>query len=120
MCRVNSATGRCPEQASGPILCGLWRARCFGAREKPMAGTTGTLTATVVSMLSSGENGVNVRVGAIEQADASLHAAGIRSIVALNASVEISEKTGHALYPALLVYCDKFSNSLREKFRQFS
>jgi hypothetical protein len=85
-----------------------------------MAGTTGQLTAAVVSMLSSTTNGVNIRVGAIDQADASLTAAGIRSIVALNASVEISEKTGHAHYPALLVYCDKASNSLREKFRQFS
>jgi hypothetical protein len=85
-----------------------------------MAGTTGTLTGTVVSMLSSTANGVNVRVGAIDRADRTLNAAGIRSIVALNASVEISEKTAHAHYPALLVYCDKFSNSLREKFRQCS
>jgi hypothetical protein len=85
-----------------------------------MAGTTGTLTSAVVSMLCSTTNGVNVRVGAIDQADASLSAAGVRSIVALNASVEISEKTGRALYPALLVYCDKVSNSLKEKFRQFS
>ena len=85
-----------------------------------MAGTTGTLTATVVSMLSSTTKGANVRVAAIEQADPTLSAVGIRSIVALNASVEIGEKTGHALYPALLVYCDKLSNSLTEKFRQFS
>jgi hypothetical protein len=85
-----------------------------------MAGTTGTLTAAVVSMLSSSTDGVNVRVTAIDHADSSLKAVGIGSIVALNASVEISEKTGHAHYPALLVYCDKSSNSLREKFRQFS
>ena len=85
-----------------------------------MAGTTGTLTATLVSMLSSTTNGANVRVVAIEQADPTLSAAGIRSIVALNASVEIAEKTGQAQYPALLVYCDKLSNSLKEKFRQFS
>ena len=67
-----------------------------------MAGTTGTLTATLVSMLASTTNGANVRVVAIAQADPTLSAAGIRSIVALNASVEIGEKTGHALYPALL------------------
>jgi hypothetical protein len=85
-----------------------------------MAGTTGTLTSTVVSMLSSIASGVNVRLGAIEQEDTGLNAPGIRSIEALNASVEISEKTGHAQYPALLVYCDKISNALREKFRHFS
>ena len=85
-----------------------------------MAGTTGTLTATVVSKLTSLDDGVSVRIGAIEQADPTFSAPGIRSIVALNASVDISEKTGHTHYPALLVYCDKMSNSLREKFRQFS
>lgn len=85
-----------------------------------MAGTTGTLTAAVVSKLASLSDGVNVRIGAIESADSGLNGPGVRSIVALNASVEISEKTGHAHYPALLVYCDKMSNQLREKFRQFS
>lgn len=85
-----------------------------------MAGTTGTLTSTVVSKLKSSGDGVNIRVGAIEQADTMLGGLGIRSIVALNASVEITEKTGHAHYPALLVYCDKMTNALKEKFRQFS
>jgi hypothetical protein len=85
-----------------------------------MAGTTGTLTNTVVSMLQSTVDGVNVRLAAIEQNDATISAGGIRSIVALNANVEISEKTGHAHYPALLIYCDKLSNSLQEKFRRFS
>jgi hypothetical protein len=85
-----------------------------------MAGISGYLTATVVSMLSSATDGVNVRVGAMESADPSLNVPGIRAILALNASVDISEKAGHAHYPALLVYCDKLSNTLKEKFRQFS
>src|SRR5271166_5665910 len=85
-----------------------------------MAGTTGTITNTVLAMLQSTTDGVNIRLGAIEQADASLTAPGVRSIQALNTSVEIAEKTGRAKYPALLVYCDKLSNSLKEKFRQFS
>jgi hypothetical protein len=85
-----------------------------------MAGLSGTLTATLVSMLTSATGGVNVRVGAIEQAGSSPRPAGIRTIVALNASVDISEKTGYVQYPALLVYCDKLSNTLKEKFREFS
>lgn len=85
-----------------------------------MAGISGTLTKTVVSMLTSASNGLNVRLSAIETADTSLEAPGVRSILALNASVEICEKAGHANYPAVLVYCDKLSNSLKEKFRQFS
>ena len=59
-----------------------------------MAGLSGTVTSIVVSMLRSTTEGVNVRVGAMEYADSSLRVAGIRTIVALNASVEISEKTG--------------------------
>jgi hypothetical protein len=85
-----------------------------------MAGLSGELTSIVVSMLTSTTGGVSVRVAAMEEADPSLQAVGIKDIVALNASVEISEKTGFVQYPALLVYCDKLSNTLKEKFRQFS
>jgi hypothetical protein len=85
-----------------------------------MAGLSGTLTSIVVSMLTSPIGGVNVRIGALDGADSTLQAGGIRNILALNASVEVSEKTGYVQYPALLVYCDKMSNTLKEKFRQFS
>jgi hypothetical protein len=85
-----------------------------------MAGVNGMLTSAVVSMLTSPVDGVNARVAAIEMADPGVQTIGIRTIIAQNASVEISEKTGHAHYPALLVYCDKLSNTLKEKFRQFS
>jgi hypothetical protein len=85
-----------------------------------MAGITGTLTNVVVTKLQAPADGINVRVGLIEQSDPSIGVSGVRSIVALNASVETSEKAGHAQYPALLVYCDKLSNQMKEKFRQFS
>src|SRR5579871_6768303 len=85
-----------------------------------MAGLSGTLTAMVVSMLSSTSEGANVRIGAMVENDASLQAVGARSIVAMNASVELSEKTGYVQYPLMLVYCDTVSNALKEKFRQFS
>ena len=85
-----------------------------------MPGLSGALTSIVVSMLTSTADGVNVRIVAMDRADSSLQAAGLRTIVALNASVDISEKTGYVQYPALLVYCDKLANTLKEKFRQFS
>lgn len=85
-----------------------------------MAGLSGAVTSIVVSTLTSVTGGVNVRIAAMVEADSSLQAVGIRNIVALNASVEISEKTGFVQYPALVVYCDKVSNTLTEKFRQFS
>lgn len=85
-----------------------------------MAGLSGALTSIVVSKLTSTTGGVNVRIAAMVEADSSLQAVGIRNIVALNASVEVSEKTGYLQYPLLLVYSDKLSNTLKEKFRQFS
>jgi hypothetical protein len=85
-----------------------------------MAGLTGFLTTGVVTRLKSNADGVSARVGAITQSDPTVQASGIRTILSQNASVELSEKTGAAHYPALLVYCDKVSNTLKEKFRQFS
>jgi hypothetical protein len=83
-----------------------------------MAGISGALTSIVVSMLTSPSSGVNARAGVMQEGGWDVQ--GIRTIVAMNASVEISEKTGYVHYPAVLVYCDKFSNTLKEKFRQFS
>jgi len=85
-----------------------------------MAGISGTLTASVISRLLASSDGINPRIAAIEEADRSLRVAGIRSIAAHNIAVDLSEKSGIAHYPALLVYCEKVSNTLREKFRQFS
>jgi hypothetical protein len=85
-----------------------------------MAGISGILTGAVIAKLKATDDGVNARIGAIRTGDATLAAPGVRSVAALNASVELSEKSGHAQYPLLLVYCDKMSNSLKEKFRRFS
>ena len=85
-----------------------------------MAGITGQITKSALRRLQAQEDGVSARVSAIVIADAHLAAIGIRSIAAHNISVDVSEKTGHAQYPALLVYCDKLSNAMKEKFRRFS
>ena len=85
-----------------------------------MAGLTGVLTSAVLSRLTSTSDGVSVRIGAITQGDPALQVAGVRNILAQNVSADLSEKTGHAHYPALLIYCDKMSNTLKEKFRRFS
>lgn len=71
-------------------------------------------------MLSSTTVGANIRIGTMVQADPTLQATGVRTIVTMNASVDLSEKTGYMQYPLMLVYCDKLSNTLKEKFRQFS
>lgn len=85
-----------------------------------MAGFSGTLTAQVIALLTAKTTGVNARITSIETNDPALKGAGIRSIVSQNVSAGIAEKSGQALYPALLVYCEKVQNILHEKFREFS
>ena len=85
-----------------------------------MAGVSGSLTSIVGSMLTSPTDGASVRIGAMVADDERLESIGVRSIVAMNASVDISEKTGYVKYPVMLVYCDKVANTLKEKFRRFS
>lgn len=85
-----------------------------------MAGLLGTLTSALVRRLGSSTDGISVRAAAITQGDPELQLLGVKTILAQNVSVDISDKAGHAHYPALLVYCDKVSNSLKEKFRRFS
>ena len=41
-------------------------------------------------------------------------------LVARNVRAELAEKSTGVAYPAFFVYCEKLSNSLREKFRTFS
>ena len=85
-----------------------------------MAGIVGALTSSVVHRLSSSTDGISVRAAAITQGSPQLQLAGVKTVLAQNVSVDISDKAGHTHYPALLVYCDKLSNSLKEKFRRFS
>lgn len=85
-----------------------------------MAGITGTLTAQVMSLLTSTTSGVNPRIEAIQANDTTLTGIGVRTFVSQNVSVDIAESAGQAQYPALLVYCDKVQNLQKEKFRQFS
>ncbi len=85
-----------------------------------MAGITGQITSTTLKKLQAQNDGVSARVAAIVSADPHLAAIGIRSMAAHNISVDVSEKLGNTTYPALLVYCDKLTNSMKEKFRRFS
>ncbi len=43
-----------------------------------------------------------------------------RQVLAQNIAFELEEKTAGAQYPSYHVYCEKISNTLREKFRAFS
>jgi hypothetical protein len=85
-----------------------------------MAGLTGAVTNSLVTMLQSPEQGVNVRLTAMSAADPTLTAIGVREVITSNTPIEISEMAGQAQYPALAVYCDRMANTLKEKFREFS
>ncbi|BDC52083.1 hypothetical protein F183_A43980 [Bryobacterales bacterium F-183] len=55
--------------------------------------------------------------------EAGVHEPGIQvasQLVVRNVAADLAEKTAGVMYPAFFVYCDKISNSLREKFRTFS
>ena len=43
-----------------------------------------------------------------------------QQIVAQNVAAELAEKATGTVYPTYYIYCDKLTNTLREKFRQFS
>jgi hypothetical protein len=85
-----------------------------------MAGYSGTLAAQVMAMLTSTTSGVNARIATIEANDSTLKGVGIRSILTENVSIDIAESAGQTQYPALLVYCDKVQNAMKEKSRNFS
>jgi len=85
-----------------------------------MAGYSGTLAAQVMALLTSTTSGVNSRTSSIEANDSTLKGVGIRSFVAQNVSPDIAATAGQALYPTVLVYCDRVQNLQREKARDFS
>ncbi|MCP5112751.1 MAG: hypothetical protein GY953_18145 [bacterium] len=85
-----------------------------------MANVSIETAETLLSLLRAG-SGMAASIGQISVREgAVLPEVEPSQIVSGNASVELAEK-GHRLrYPALLVYCDKLTNSLKEKFRRFS
>src|SRR5688500_2186708 len=42
------------------------------------------------------------------------------AIATRNVAADLAEKTAGARYPAFHIYCERITNSLREKFRRFS
>ena len=85
-----------------------------------MAGLSGTLTNAVLSKLTSSSDGVNIRIGALTQGAPSAMQLTVKTVAAQYVSVDIEDKTPNPQYPSILVYCDKLSNNLTEKYRQFS
>jgi len=85
-----------------------------------MAGLSGHLTRKVVELLMEPKDGVDIRVAAIQDGAGEMPLSPVREVIMQNAGVETVDKAGNAKYPALCIYCEKLSNTLKEKFRAFS
>jgi hypothetical protein len=84
-----------------------------------VANISSSLTSYVLGLLTS-DTGLTVQLLAIAQDDGIEAPPTVRSVTIQNAAPDMLEKSSQAKYPAALVYCEKLTNKLREKFRTFS
>ena len=83
-----------------------------------MAAIGRTVIALLAQRLQS-SIGVNSAL-AVLRGPARSSPADIRLFTLRNVAPELMEKSNQALYPNILIYCEKLNNSLIEKFRIFS
>ncbi len=78
------------------------------------------VTSTAVGLFQ-GDNGLPGAISSLSTASSvsfgPFHKDQIRT---LNIAPEIAEKTAPVQYPTVHIYCERVTNSLREKFRRFS
>ena len=85
-----------------------------------MAWVGSTVTAQVLGLLG-GSQGLNACVSTLALAEnMSLPPVGPSQLLAQNVSIELAERSMDVKYPAVSVYCEKITNQLKEKFRNFS
>jgi hypothetical protein len=78
-------------------------------------------TQKVVGLLTAPATGLPYTLAAIaEQQQAPAITIGANQIVTQNVASEVAERTAGVKYPAVYVYCEGLTNSLKEKFRTFS
>ena len=85
-----------------------------------MANVGMLVTATVLQFLQR-PGGLSQNLGDVGQLQGiDLPPIESKQLYTQNVAQALVERAVDVKYPALLVYCDKFSNDLREKFRTFS
>jgi hypothetical protein len=84
-----------------------------------VANISSSLTSYVFGLLTSG-TGLNSVLRRYRQIEGSDVPDDVRFFSIQNTSAEIIERSTQTQYPAVLAYCDKLTNSLKEKFRTFS
>src|SRR5690242_2365917 len=74
-------------------------------------------TSKIVQALSA-PTGLNTNIAALSQAEnVLLSPIPDQHFFTDNVAIDLAEKAGDAKYTAIYVYCDKITNSLKEKFR---
>jgi hypothetical protein len=84
-----------------------------------MKGICNTVTAKVLELLQVVDNGT-LQLNRLASTEGAKTVLSAQSIAVINSSPELVEKTARAKYPSVSIYCDKFTNSLHEKFRAVS
>jgi hypothetical protein len=84
-----------------------------------MRTISGAATVYLLNLLSP-PAGVDVRARELASEDGVDRVSAVRTIAIQNAASDLAERTLQGKYPAVLVYCDRLTNTLKEKFRVFS
>jgi hypothetical protein len=84
-----------------------------------MSARLGSAVTNKVIARMTGPGGVNAGLAALS-APGPAGLAVCSTVRAQNVAAELAERSGPTEYPALIVYCEKISNKLTEKFRSFS
>jgi hypothetical protein len=81
-----------------------------------LASTVAATLSSILTAPSSGDLQINVVLSSL----ASIAPVALDSVTTGNASADLNEKSLTISYPTLTIFCQKLSNTLKEKFRTFS
>src|SRR5207245_4283644 len=105
------------ERGSSRIFFGLCHDPCSGA--KGVISLANTAATKILAALTA-PTGLNSGIAALAQtANVSLGPISNAQLFTGQISSDIAEKAGDVKYTAVYVYCDKITNTLKEKFRSF-
>src|SRR4051812_24965411 len=93
--------------------CGRLHSEQAGAAERLSMRQSANAAARQIAGLLRADDGLEMIVGDLLVDDE--QGAPPIEIVELNAPPELTEKASHVKYPAVYVYCERITNSLKEK-----
>jgi hypothetical protein len=85
-----------------------------------MARVERIATAQLANLLRGDDGAVPISRQLIQQEQLQVSALEITAVLERFVAADVAEKASTARYPAIHVYCDRVSNTLKEKFRVFS